>query len=255
MKSTKPAICHIVGAPVSIITMSTALQALKGRLAEKTGGYVCISDVNSLMQTRSNASHKQAFEDAFMITPDGMPLSVVAKLKGIKGIGRVSGPDLLPAVLTWPEAATWTHYFYGSSPSTLAKLEANLKIHFPDSKLVGFESPPFRALTDAETTDFVKRMNTLKPSIIWVGLGAPKQEKFMHAFGSKLAPSILIGVGAAFDFHAGTIQRAPVWMQRNGLEWLHRLCSEPKRLWRRYLVVAPRFVALALYDTLKEKRA
>jgi N-acetylglucosaminyldiphosphoundecaprenol N-acetyl-beta-D-mannosaminyltransferase len=248
-----PKMCFILRAPVSIVTMQSALGALKKNLANRIGGYVCIADVNSLMQTRTNPEHKSAFENAFMVTPDGMPLSLVAKLRGIREIGRVSGPDLLPAVLSWPEAKTWTHYFYGSSPETLKKLENKLRARFPAAKLVGFESPPFRPLTVAENQDFIQRIHKLKPSIIWVGLGAPKQEKLMYSLAANLAPSILIGVGAAFDFHAGTVKRAPLWMQNGGLEWLHRLLSEPKRLWRRYLVVAPQFAVLALLALMQGK--
>jgi exopolysaccharide biosynthesis WecB/TagA/CpsF family protein len=155
---------------------------------------------------------------------------------------RVAGPDLLERVLAEAADRGWTQYFYGGAEGVVEELRDRFQEQHPALKVVGVECPPYRPLTDAEDAETVARMNQARPDIVWIGLGAPKQERWMADHRDRLNAGILIGVGAAFDFHTGRLDRAPLWMQRAGLEWSYRLYKEPKRLWRRYLLGIPRFV-------------
>jgi N-acetylglucosaminyldiphosphoundecaprenol N-acetyl-beta-D-mannosaminyltransferase len=157
------------------------------------------------------------------------------------GISRVYGPDLMDAVLHKAVEAGWSSYFLGGSEDVLTKLVATLGARYPGLAVAGHESPPFRPLSEEEDAAIVDRINAAAPDIVWVGLGTPKQERFMASHREQLHAPILVGVGAAFDLVAGTLPQAPQWMQRNGLEWAFRLGAEPRRLWRRYLLNGPRF--------------
>ena len=243
---------EIVGAPISAIDMPTAIERIAGWIGKPQSQYVCVADVHSAMLTRTNPSHMASMRGAAMVTPDGMPLVWTGRALGHKTMSRVSGPDLLPEVCAASEKRGWRHYFYGGDEGVADQLQANLKARFPKLDIVGTYSPPFRPLTDAEDAAIVRAILDAKTDILWVGLGCPKQEKWMADHVAKLPGVTLIGIGAAFDFHTGRVERAPLWMQRNGLEWLHRLASEPKRLWRRYLVIAPRYAILATGQILRK---
>lgn len=240
----------IVGAPVAAIKMPDFLAALDDLINSRRGGYICVADVHSVMRARSDPRHAKALRDALLVTPDGMPLVWAAKLKGVKTIGRVCGPDLLEQVCRASTQSGWKHYFYGGADGVSARLATILQERFPGLQVVGAESPPFRALTAEEKESTTGRMNKAAPDVIWVGLGCPKQEQWMLENSRRLPNAILIGIGAAFDFHTGDVKRAPIWMRSLGLEWLHRLISEPRRLWRRYLVLAPQFIWLSLSEAL-----
>jgi N-acetylglucosaminyldiphosphoundecaprenol N-acetyl-beta-D-mannosaminyltransferase len=185
-----------------------------------------------------------------LTTPDGMPLVWLAHLKGYSDVSRVYGPDLMLALCEHSIERGYAHYFYGGSSTTLEQLVANLTHHFPGLKIAGIDSPPYRPLTPDEDAKIVDKINAANPDILWVGLGAPKQERWMAAHIDRLCAPALIGVGAAFDFHAGLKPQAPRWMQQSGLEWFFRLINEPRRLWRRYLTDNPLFVALVLLQML-----
>lgn len=243
----------IVGAPVSAINMQTAIERLASWIGKPQSQYVCVADVHSIMQTRANPSHMASMRGAAMVTPDGMPLVWTGRALGHQSMARVCGPDLLSEVCSASEARGWRHYFYGGAEGVVDRLQAALEARYPNLDIVGTYSPPFRPLTDAEDAEIVRKILDAKTDILWVGLGCPKQEKWMADHVQRLPGVTLIGIGAAFDFHTGRIERAPIWMQRNGLEWLHRLLSEPKRLWRRYLVLAPRFALLAGGQVLKRR--
>jgi N-acetylglucosaminyldiphosphoundecaprenol N-acetyl-beta-D-mannosaminyltransferase len=189
-----------------------------------------------------------------MVVPDGMPLVWLSRLAGHRETGRVCGPDLMVALCGRAEAAAYSHFFYGGAPGIAEKLAANLTHLFPGLKVAGCHSPPYRPLTATEDKEIIRSIDQSKADIVWVGLSTPKQEKWMAAHVGRLRAPVLLGVGAAFDFHAGMVRRAPVWMQRAGLEWLFRLLSEPRRLWRRYLVMAPKFIFLAAGQKLGLKR-
>jgi N-acetylglucosaminyldiphosphoundecaprenol N-acetyl-beta-D-mannosaminyltransferase len=179
-----------------------------------------------------------------MITPDGMPLVWLGRRVG-HPVERTCGPDLMEKVLADTARTGLRHYLYGGKPGVAERLKARVEARFPGISIVGVETPPFEPLTADEFLAVAGRIRGTRADVVWIGISTPKQEFLMRDL-ARLVPATLIGVGAAFDFHSGAIRRAPRWMQKSGLEWLHRLISEPKRLWRRYLVLAPRFVWLLL---------
>ncbi len=253
----KVASVDILGVPISIMDMSKAVDIIGSWIAAKEhrGRYVCVADAHNVMVAQHNAQHMKAMLGADAITPDGMPLVWVSWLRGIKETRRVSGPDLLPEVCERSCKTAWKHYFYGGADGVADRLAATLSAKYPGLQIVGTDCPPFRELSAEEKAAAIQRIKASGADIVWVGLGCPKQEAWMHDNVDQLGGVVLVGVGAAFDFLTGRVQRAPLWMQRSGLEWLHRLYSEPKRLWRRYLVLAPRFAVLTIAETLAMRRA
>ncbi|MDX2157234.1 MAG: WecB/TagA/CpsF family glycosyltransferase [Hyphomicrobiaceae bacterium] len=244
---------EILGVPISALDLSGVLATLADWLGEHRKGtakgrYVCACDVHSVMRARDDARHMRALRGADMIVADGTPLVWLSRLRGESALSRVPGPDLLTAVCERSEAEGWSHYFYGGAEGVADKLAERLARSYPGLTIAGTTCPPFRAQTPEEIERDIARINASGADIVWIGLGCPKQELWMHELSSRFQGRILIGVGAAFDFHTGRIVRAPRWMRDNGLEWLHRLMSEPRRLWRRYLLLAPRFLALSLAE-------
>lgn len=241
----------ILGVPVSALDMTTALDTLSSWVKADANRYVCAADVYNVSSAHTDYHHMAALHGADMVVPDGTPLTWVGRLRGNREIQRVCGPDLLLAACERSQKEGWRHYFYGGAEGIAAELAETLKKRYPGIQVVGAESPPFRPLSETETRDMISRVKNAGTDIMWIGLGCPKQEIWMHAHVNKFDDGVvLVGVGAAFDFHTGRVSRAPVWMRNNGLEWLHRLMSEPKRLWRRYLYHAPRFAILSLLETL-----
>lgn len=245
---------EILGVPVSIVDASSAVATIgnwiKSRQQQPTEPrYVCAADVHSVMRAQDDQRHMRALKQADMIVPDGTPLVWVSRLRGENRIQRVPGPDLLASICERSVTEGWTHYFYGGAEGVAGKLAERLSENYPGLNVAGTECPPFRALTPDESEEGIARINASGADIVWIGLGCPKQEIWMLENHARLEGRILIGVGAAFDFHTGRIERAPMWMRNNGLEWLHRLASEPGRLWRRYLLLAPKFVAMSLAET------
>ncbi len=248
---------EILGVPVGILDMPKAVDLIGSWIGDGVprGRYVCVTDVYNVMLAQQNPRHMDALRGADVVTPDGMPLVWVSWLRGIKETRRVSGPDLMPEICARSEETGWRHYFYGGADGVADKLAATLQAKYPRMQVAGAECPPFRPLTDEERAATIARIKATKADIVWVGLGCPKQEAWMFEHVGRLDGVVLIGVGAAFDFHTGRVARAPLWMQRSGFEWLHRLSSEPRRLWRRYLISAPQFVWLILSETFMRKRA
>jgi len=245
------AITNILGVGVSAINMNAAVEKIGQWIAQGSRQYVCVSSVNNIMECRSDKRLRVIHNRAGMVTPDGMPLVWLSRLSGKKHVSRVYGPDLLLAVCERSLQTGWSHYFYGGSPEALSRMQARLADRYPGLNIAGAESPPFRPLTEAEDQAAVDRINASGADILCVRLGAPKQEYWMADHLERIKVPVMIGVGAAFDFHAGTKKQAPHWMQRSGLEWFFRLCSEPKRLWKRYLINNPLFVALTLLQAAK----
>ena len=214
--------------------MSRAVQSVVQRVAQGAGGYICLSNVHTVVTSHKDIRLRGITNHSFMSMPDGKPLSIVAALCGIKDMSQVAGPDFMLEVMD--KHRTLRHFFYGSTEETLELLTEKLKARFPGLNIAGTLSPPFRALQPFEASQIIATINQAKPDILWVGLGAPKQEYWMADNWKQLRPAILMGVGAAFDFHAGNASRAPEWMRRLSIEWFYRLCQEPRRLWKRYLV-------------------
>lgn len=240
---------RVVDCHISRTNMISAIADTLARVGKGLGGYVCFSNVHSIVTAAMDHRLREIINTSFLSVPDGKPLLVLARLKGYSDVGQVPGPDFIPTLFRQPK--NLRHFFYGSTNKVLGALTANLKKQFPHATIVGSYSPPFRALSDSESKEIITLINNTRPDIIWVGLGAPKQEYWIADNWQKLKPAILMGVGAAFDFHANTKKRAPVWIRHLGLEWLHRLGHEPKRLWRRYLVTNSLFIYYLVRATLR----
>lgn len=233
---------NILGVGVSPVTVGRAVSTIERWIAEDQRRYVCVCGVHGLMESHRDAELRAIHNDAGMVTPDGMPLVWISHRLGFPEAERVYGPDLMLAVCAWSVPRGHRHYFYGGASGVPERLAERLIARFPGMVVVGAFSPPFRPLNAEEETAVVRAINEARPDIIWVGLSTPKQERWMAAYREKLKAPVLIGVGAAFDFHAGLKAQAPRWIQRSGLEWLFRLWQEPRRLWRRYLRNNPLFI-------------
>ena len=244
-KTIKCAYCEILKTKINVTNMEETLQYIIGNLEELRGKYICVSNVHTTVMSYEDEEYRKIQNEAAMALPDGKPLSVVSRMRGFQEAQKVSGPDLMPEVFRISEEKGYTHYFYGATEETLDKLKDALHKRYPKLKVVGMYSPPFRPLTEKEDAEIVRGINEAAPDFIWVGLGAPKQERWMYAHRGKMC-GVMLGVGAGFDFHAGTIKRAPLWMQKSGLEWLFRLTQDPNRLFKRYAVTNIKFLWLLL---------
>ena len=245
---------NILGVGVSAINMTSTLELLRRWIEERHPEYVCIRDVHGIMRCQADQELRAIHNRAGLVTPDGMPLVWLARLHGFRHVERVYGPDLLLAVCRLSEQTGWRHFFYGGAEGVPEALAGNLKEKYPSLQVVGTYSPPFRPLTSAEDDAVCKRIRDARADIVWVGLGTPKQEHWMATHVGRVGTSILIGVGAAFDFHSKRKRQAPRWMQASGLEWFFRMLSEPRRLGPRYLRNNPAFLWHVLLQTLGLRR-
>lgn len=232
----------VLGVRVSAIDPPMALARISGWIERGERHYVCCTNVHGITESRRDPALLAAHNESGLTTPDGVPLVWCGRLAGSRVIRRVYGPDLMLEVLATAVERGWSSYFYGGTPDTLAQLESRLIDRFPGLRIAGSWAPPFRELTPDEERSAIDAINAAGPDLVWVGLGCPKQEQWMHRHRAALRAPVLLGVGAAFDFHAGTKRQAPKWMQRVGLEWSFRLATEPRRLWRRYLLGNASFV-------------
>lgn len=233
---------NILGIGLSAINLNTAQAAIKEALERKDKGYICVTGVHGVIEAQDDEEFRGILNRAFLCTPDGMPMVWIGRLAGKKEMDRVYGPDLMLETMEASARHGYRHFFYGGANGTAEQLRSRMLNRFPGLTVCGVYEPPFRPLNAAEEAELKAIVSGSKPDIIWVGLSTPKQEKFMAEFLPKLEVTLMIGVGAAFDFHAGKIKQAPRWMQRSGLEWFFRLCSEPRRLGKRYLKNNPRFL-------------
>jgi N-acetylglucosaminyldiphosphoundecaprenol N-acetyl-beta-D-mannosaminyltransferase len=231
----------VLGIPVCAMTLRQAVMQIERWIDARTPHYVCVTGVHGVMESDRDPALKQIHQEAGMVTADGMPLVWLAHLAGHAAAERVYGPDLMLAVCEASLAGGRRHFFYGGGPGVADQLAVRLARRFPRLIVAGTFCPPFRPLTEAEETDVVRRVDDARADVVWVGLSTPKQERWMAAHVGQFTAPVLIGVGAAFDFHAGLKPQAPAWMQRHGLEWLFRLADEPGRLWKRYLLNNPAF--------------
>ena len=237
---------NVLGVGVSALNLDSAVGAISHALEQRIKGYVCVTGVHGVSEARKDPSFRGILNQAFLNTPDGMPMVWMGRLQGFHNMGRVYGPDLMMRLCELSPARGFTHFLYGGAPGVVEALEECLERRFPGLNIVGAYTPPFRPLTAAEEQELVGRVAALRPDIFWVGLSTPKQEIFMARYWQRLDATLFFGVGAAFDFHAGRLRQAPRWMQASGLEWLFRLGCEPRRLWKRYFKNNPLFVLRAL---------
>jgi N-acetylglucosaminyldiphosphoundecaprenol N-acetyl-beta-D-mannosaminyltransferase len=236
---------NMLGVGVTPIDLPRTVATLERWREEGRREYVCCVSVHGLVMAQQDPEVRGALNGAALAVEDGMPLVWWCRSAGFREAGRVCGIDLLPAMCDRSAAQGHRHYFYGGSPRVVERLVAGLTRRHPGLIVAGYRSPPYRPLTEAEDAAEVAAINEARPDYVWVGLGMPKQEKWMASHIGKV-DATLIGIGAAFDFHAGTKPRAPLWMQRSGLEWLFRLVTEPRRLGHRYLVGNTIFIALTM---------
>jgi len=233
---------NVLGVGISVLNLQSALTAIAAAVRERRKGYLCITGVHGVMEAQDDPAFKNILNAALLCTPDGMPMVWAGKLAGHREMGRVYGPDLMLDVCAWSETSGAKHFFYGGADGVAELLARQLQEKFPQLKIAGTYTPPFRRLTGDEEKQLAAQITTAAPDILWVGLSTPKQEKFMAEYLPKLDVTLMVGVGAAFDFHSGRVRQAPRWMQRSGLEWFYRLCSEPRRLGKRYLRNNPLFL-------------
>lgn len=236
---------NVLGVGVDAIDMQTAVSLIDSAVASSHKGYVCITGVHGIMEAQRNEHLKTILNNSYLTTPDGMPTVWIGRFQGFRHMDRVYGPDLMLQVCRLSVSKAYTHFLYGSKPGVAERLKSVLTRRFPGIRILAAHCPPFHPLNKAEERDLVERVGDLKPDLFWVGLSTPKQEQFMAQFIDRLDTKMMLGVGAAFDIHTGLLKDSPAWVKRAGLQWLHRLCQEPKRLWKRYLVNNPEFMLKA----------
>jgi N-acetylglucosaminyldiphosphoundecaprenol N-acetyl-beta-D-mannosaminyltransferase len=232
---------NVLGVGISAVNMSGALAQVDAWIDSGERTYVCFCTVNTVMRCRRSEDLRRVVNRAGMVAPDGMPMVWLSR-DGHPDVSRVYGPDFMLAELARSAATGRRHFLYGGAGGVAARLASRMRERFPGLRIVGTLEPPFAPIEDLSTPAAAAEINAAEPDVVWVGIGSPKQERWMAAMRPLLDAHVLMGVGAAFDFHSGTVRQAPSWMQRSGLEWLFRLAMEPRRLWRRYLVDNPWFV-------------
>lgn len=241
MDKSQIPICSILGVDIAAIDMEWLLNYLNTNIHSLSGDYICVSNVHTTVMAYEDMEYKKVQNGGIMAIPDGGPLSSIGQKRGFKNMKRTTGPSLMEEIFKISASKGYRHFFYGSTDGTLEKLCLVLKKTYPEIQIVGMYSPPFRPMTEEEDKAIVERINEAKPDFVWIGLGAPKQERWMAAH-QGIVNGLMIGVGAGFDYHAGNISRAPEWMQKSNLEWVYRLLQDPKRLFGRYWHTNTKFI-------------
>ncbi|WP_377519784.1 WecB/TagA/CpsF family glycosyltransferase [Priestia megaterium] len=242
--------CNILGVNIAAINMEWLVKYLKRNVRSKhgnllAGDYICVSNVHTTVTSYENAEYCKIQNSGLMAIPDGGPLSTVGRRRGFKDMNRTTGPSLMEELFKVSVENCYRHYFYGSTKETLGNLCKELEKTYPGIQIAGSYSPPFRELSAEENIEIVKQINEANPDFVWIGLGAPKQEKWMAMHQGEIN-GLMLGVGAGFDYYAGNINRAPKWMQKSNLEWTYRLIQEPRRLFKRYFYTNTKFIWLAV---------
>lgn len=243
-------LANILGIRVDAIDMQAAVSRVLTLLSNGSKGFVCVAGVHGVMEAQRHPQLRRVYAEAAMTIPDGMPLVWVGHTQGKRHMRRVTGPDLMLELFSRPEFCHTTHFLYGGEEGVAEELRSRLKQQFPTARIIGTYTPPFRDLDSFEEQQFIARISMLKPDIIWVGISCPRQELFMARYLPLLETKLMFGVGAAFDYHTGRIRDCSTWIKRAGLQWLHRLMQDPRRLWRRYLHNNPAFVWLITLQML-----
>lgn len=233
--------CNILGVNIAAIDMKWLLEFTDKYIKELSGDYMCVSNVHTTITSYENANYCAVQNGGIMAIPDGGPLAFLGQKRGYKNMSRTTGPSYLEEILRISIRKGWKHYLYGSTEDTLKKLKEKLEKKYPGIQIVGMYSPPFRTVTEEEDKEIIAQINHTNPDFVWVGLGAPKQEKWMAVHQGNVC-GFMVGVGAAFDYLAGNIKRAPIWMQKRNMEWFYRLLQDPKRLFRRYFHTNTKFI-------------
>jgi N-acetylglucosaminyldiphosphoundecaprenol N-acetyl-beta-D-mannosaminyltransferase len=245
----------VLGVKVSAIDMHYAIELADRWIATRASAYMCLTGVHGVMEAQSNCELRDTLNNALINGPDGMPMSWIGWLRGHRKMNRVYGPDFMAELCQLSVSRGYRHYLYGGKPGVAQLLKATLENRFPGLQIVGIFTPPFRTLDANEERNLIADVAGTAPDIVWVGLSTPKQELFMAAYLEKFSVPLLVGVGAAFDFHSGTIREAPNWMKRSGLQWSHRLMQDPTRLAERYLRNIPAFIWQIAKELLRRNGA
>ena len=241
---------NILGVGVHALNLSSAIDVLDRAVANGQKGYVAVTGVHGIMEAQDDSKFKNILNQALLTTPDGMPTVWIGRDRGYSDMRRVYGPDLMLNVCRRFVDRGCNHFLYGGEPGVAKNLAEHLEKIVPGVRIVGTYTPPFRPLNLAEERDLIRRVRELRPEFFWVGLSTPKQERFMAEYIDKLDTKVMLGVGAAFDILSGRVKDAPDWVKTSGLQWLHRLFQDPRRLWKRYLINNPRFAYRILRENL-----
>ncbi len=254
MKKEDLKYCRILKTNINVTDMDATIAYITENLEALKGDYICVSNVHTTVMAFRDGEYRRIQNSAAMALPDGQPLSIVSRRRGYAQAQRVPGPDLMPAILNLSQEKGYSHYFYGSTENTLEHLKKELLARYPKLRIAGMYAPPFRELTPEEDEEDVRRINASGADFVWVALGAPKQERWMYAHRDRVS-GLMIGVGAAFDFIAGTVKRAPMWMQKLCMEWIFRIMQDPRRMLPRYLSTNFAFLYYVCMEgrALKEK--
>ena len=226
---------NVLGIAVDPLHMESALAHVGSALSQRRKGYVCMIGVHGIMEAQRDPKLAQIYARSTLAVPDGMPTVWLGRSQGFPQMQRVTGPDLMLELFSRPEFAHCTHFLYGGKEGVANELRASFSKRFPWARIVGTYTPPFRDLTVVEEESVAAKIQALQPHILWVGISTPKQERFMMRLLPLVDSTLMFGVGAAFDFHTGRIKDAPNWVKRAGMQWLHRLLQDPRRLFWRYL--------------------
>ena len=233
---------NVLGVGISVINMDDAVRMSESLIRSHNRKYICLTDVHGIIEAQSDATFREILNGSAMTTPDGMPLVWVGKLRGHKRMQRVYGPDYMLEMCRISVYRGYRHFFFGGKPGVAERLASELLLKYPGLQVAGTYTPPFRQLTSSEDDELEALVAQSKPDVFWVGLGSPKQERFMAKYCGRLDVSLMAGVGAAFDIHSGNVKEAPQWLKSAGLQWCHRLIQEPRRLGARYLNCVPNFL-------------
>jgi N-acetylglucosaminyldiphosphoundecaprenol N-acetyl-beta-D-mannosaminyltransferase len=242
LNSPQDSSVSILSVRVHATSMDCTLATIERAVASDEKGYVCVTGVHGIMEAQSDANLQRIINHSTLTVPDGRPTVWAGWLHGLFQMRQVTGPDMMLKICELSVDKGYTHFFYGGNAGVADELKDVFMRRFPGLKVVGTYCPPFRALSIEEEEALIHKVAGLKPNFFWVGLSTPKQEKFMDQYLPKLDTKLMLGVGAAFDIHTGHIKDAPYWMKFTGMQWLHRLYQDPKRLWKRYLINNPKFV-------------
>jgi N-acetylglucosaminyldiphosphoundecaprenol N-acetyl-beta-D-mannosaminyltransferase len=244
----------VLGVKVSAVNMARAVELADQWVIGGRAGYICVTGVHGVMEAQKDPGLLEILNHAVINTPDGMPMKWVGRVQGVSNMDRVTGPDFMLRMCELSLDKGYRHFLYGGQPGVAQKLKAALEMRLPGLQVVGTYTPPFRMLNAQEEETLFAQLHNSKPHILWVGLSTPKQERFMAQYVDRLQVPLLVGVGAAFDYHTGRIRDCSDWIKRAGMQWLHRLLQDPKRLWRRYLSNNPAFIWHIHLQMLKLRR-
>jgi len=251
-----PSAFDVLGVRVDVVQIADVIQHMRQWIdAKEPCRWIAVTGMHGVMIAQDDAGFRTTLQAADLVVPDGISLVWLGRMRGRRLPRRVYGPDLIEGFFGHPVAKGTRHFLYGGGPGVAESLASVLARRYPSAHIVGTFTPPFRSLTTEEEDDVVAQINAAAPDVVWVGLSTPKQEIWMQRHRSRLRVPVLVGVGAAFDFISGRVRQAPRWLRDRGLEWLWRLVHEPRRLWRRTVLLGPRFVVQSLAQVFRESLA